>query len=188
MLVEDTFIHGLAIIKFERLSDDRGHFARVFCVRVMEQHGLKGNVVQANLAFNWLRGTVRGMHFQIPPRGETKLIRCTRGAIIDIAVDLRPESSTFLKHFAIELSAENDTSLYIPEKFAHGYQTLMDATEVSYLVTELYSPGYERTLRFDDPLLQLPWPLTVTQVSEKDRNTPLLDDARLATLRKELKA
>lgn len=186
MKFHDTPIPGLKVIESEPIVDDRGYFARTFCAREFEQHGLKAIVAQANLAFNHHKGTVRGMHFQAPPAAETKLVRCTRGAIQDIVVDLRPESATFLQHFAIELTADNQTSLYVPERFAHGYQTLTDAAEVSYQVGEFYTPGFERGLRFNDPQVALPWPIEPTNVSVKDRSWPLLDDAHVASIRREM--
>src|SRR5206468_7367268 len=162
-------------IDIERREDNRGFFARVFCQREFEQHGLKPVIAQANVAFNRYKGTLRGMHFQFPPAAETKLVRATRGAILDIIVDLRPESPTYLQHIAVELSADNHRALYVPERFAHGYQVLMDETETSYQVGEFYSPPHERALRYDDPRLGLEWPLPVTVISDKDRNAPLLE-------------
>jgi dTDP-4-dehydrorhamnose 3,5-epimerase len=122
-----------------------------------------------------VKGTVRGMHFQIPPAAETKLVRCTRGAIVDIIVDLRPESPTYLQNVSVELNEDNFRALYVPERFAHGYQVLRDNTETSYQVGEFYSPPNERALRYDDPRLELSWPLPVTQISDKDKVAPLLD-------------
>ena len=126
------------------------------------------------------------MHFQIPPAAETKLVRCTRGAILDVVVDLRPESPTFLQHYAIELTPDNNRALYIPQRFAHGYQTLTDAAEIVYQVGEYYTPGYERGLRYDDPALALPWSRPAVLVSDKDRTWPLLDETTIARLRQEL--
>jgi dTDP-4-dehydrorhamnose 3,5-epimerase len=132
-------------------------------------------IAQANLAYNHVRGTLRGMHFQVPPAAETKLVRVTKGAILDIIVDLRPESPMFLEHVTIELNDSDHRGLYVPERFAHGYQVLVDGTETSYLVGEFYSPVHERALRFDDKRLGLQWPLPVTVISNKDRNAPLLN-------------
>jgi dTDP-4-dehydrorhamnose 3,5-epimerase len=188
MVILDTPIGGLKIVELSPLVDERGHFARTFCAREFERRGLKSAVVQANLSFNHRAGTIRGMHFQVPPATETKLVRVTRGAIQDIVVDLRPESPTFLQHFVIELTADNLRVLYVPERFAHGYQTLQDDSEVTYQVSEFYMPGYERGLRFDDPKLALPWPKKPTDVSDKDRGWPLLDAGRLAEIRRELAA
>jgi len=169
-------LSGAMVLEPEPVQDDRGHFARLFCRREFEAHGLNPCVAQANVAFNRLRGTVRGLHFQYPPAAESKLVRCTRGAILDVIVDLRPESPTFLRHVAVEISAANRRSLYIPERFAHGYQTLEDSTETSYLVGEFYAPEFEGGLLHDDPRLGIAWPLAVAAVSAKDRRwAPLAD-------------
>ena len=125
-------------------------------------------IAQANVAFNKQKGTIRGMHFQYPPAAETKLVRCTRGAILDIIVDLRPESATYLEHISVELNEEEHRALYVPERFAHGYQALRDATETSYQVGEFYTPSAEGGLRYDDPKLKLSWPLPLSVISEKD--------------------
>ena len=175
MIFEETDLPGAFILDMERREDDRGFFARAFCQNEFTDHGLKPVIAQANVAYNHRKGTLRGMHFQVPPAAETKLVRCTRGAILDIIVDLRPESPTWLRHIAVELTADNHRALYVPERFAHGYQVLADETETSYQVGEFYSPPNERALRFDDPLLGLDWPLAVTVISEKDRNAPLLE-------------
>lgn len=186
MVILDTPIEGLKVIEFECARDDRGHFARTFCAREFQRHGLKASVSQANLSLTRIKGTIRGLHFQLPPVTETKVIRCTRGAIVDIVIDLRPESATFLRHFAVELTADNYRALYIPERFSNGYQALTDDAEASYHVDEFYTPGHERGLRFDDPRLGLPWPIAPTMVSEKDRNWPLLDEERIAALHAQL--
>jgi dTDP-4-dehydrorhamnose 3,5-epimerase len=156
------------VIDIERREDPRGFFARGFCQREFEENGLKPKIAQANIAFNHRKGTLRGMHFQFPPAAETKLVRCTRGAILDIIVDLRPESSTYLQHLAVELSEENSRALYVPERFAHGYQALRDKTETSYQVGEFYSPRFESGLLYNDPRLGLEWPLPVAVISPKD--------------------
>lgn len=176
MIFIETSLQGAFIIEIERKGDSRGFFARTFCQREFAAHGLTPVFAQANLAFNRTRGTVRGMHFQYPPLAETKLVRCTRGAILDIIVDLRPESSTYLMHVAVELSEENARALYVPERFAHGYQVLRDETEMIYQVGEFYAPGSEGGLSFADPRLDLEWPLQVSMVSEKDRAWRLLDE------------
>ena len=151
VIFRETKLAGAFVIELERREDDRGFFARTFCQHEFEAHGLKPVIAQANLAFNKRRGTLRGMHFQYPPAAETKLVRCTRGAILDIIVDLRPESPTYLEHVSVELSADNASALYVPERFAHGYQVLEDETETSYQVGEFYTPDAEGGLRFDDP-------------------------------------
>lgn len=175
MLFIETALKGAYIIDLEPHIDSRGFFARAFCQKEFQEHGLKPVIAQANVAFNHRKGTLRGMHFQFPPTAETKVVRCTRGAILDIIVDLRPESPTWLQHFAVELTEENHLALYVPERFAHGYQVLRDETETSYQVGEFYTPGSEGGLRYNDPRLGLSWPLPVTVVSSKDEAWPLLD-------------
>ena len=176
MIFKETKLKGAYIIDIERREDSRGFFARAFCQKEFEAHGLKPIIAQANVAFNVKKGTVRGMHFQFPPAAETKLVRCTRGAILDIIVDLRPESPTYLDHIAVELSEDNQRTLYVPERFAHGYQVLRDKTETSYQVGEFYTPGSEGGLRHDDPRLRIQWPMPVAVISEKDTIWKLLDD------------
>jgi dTDP-4-dehydrorhamnose 3,5-epimerase len=169
MIFTETKLPGAFVIEVERREDARGFFARVFCQHEFEAHGLKPIIAQANLAYNRKKGTMRGMHFQFPPAAETKLVRCTRGAILDIIVDLRPESATYLDHVAVELTGENCRALYVPERFAHGYQVLQDDTETSYQVGEFYTPGCEGGLHYDDPRLALKWPLPVSVISDKDQ-------------------
>ncbi|MGB7136875.1 MAG: dTDP-4-dehydrorhamnose 3,5-epimerase [Acidobacteriaceae bacterium] len=169
MIFTETSLKGAFIIDIERREDSRGFFARAFCQHEFEDHGLKPTIAQANLAFNHRKGTLRGMHFQFPPSAETKLVRCTRGAILDIIVDLRPESPTYLQHVAVDLNEDNSRALYVPERFAHGYQVLRDRTETSYQVGEFYTPGAEGGLLYNDPRLGLQWPLPVTVMSEKDQ-------------------
>jgi len=168
MIFTETKLKGAFILDLERREDNRGFFARAFCQNEFTEHGLKPVIAQANVAFNRVKGTVRGMHFQFLPAAETKLVRATRGAILDIIVDLRPESPTFLQHISVELSADNGRSLYVPERFAHGYQALEDKTETSYQVGEFYTPGVEGGLMYNDPSLGLSWPLPMTVISEKD--------------------
>ncbi len=175
MIFTETKLKGAFIIDLERREDDRGFFARAFCQNEFSEHGLKPVIAQANLAFNKKTGTLRGMHFQYPPKAETKLVRATRGAILDIIVDLRPESPTYLQHVEVELSADNHRALYVPERFAHGYQALEDATETSYQVGEFYAPGCEGGLSPFDPRLGLKWPLPVTVISPKDAAWAPLD-------------
>jgi len=169
MIFTETKLPSAFILDIERREDSRGFFARVFCQHEFEAHGLKPLIAQANIAYNRKKGTIRGMHFQFPPSAETKLVRCTRGAILDIIVDLRPESRTYLEHIAVELSAENSRALYVPERFAHGYQVLRDETETSYQVGEFYTPGSEGGLLYNDPKLGLTWPLPVSVISDKDQ-------------------
>jgi dTDP-4-dehydrorhamnose 3,5-epimerase len=172
-----TKLDGAYLIDLERREDERGFFARTFCQHEFEEHGLEPVIAQANVAFNRRKGTLRGMHFQFPPAAETKLVRCTRGAIVDTIVDLRPESATYLEHVSVELTSENRRAIYVPERFAHGYQVLADETETTYQVGEFYTPSAEGGLRHDDPRLALEWPLPVTEISEKDQAWPLLEEA-----------
>jgi dTDP-4-dehydrorhamnose 3,5-epimerase len=176
MIFTETPLKGAFIIDIERREDPRGFFARVFCQKEFADHGLKPVIAQSNVAYNTAQGTLRGMHFQYPPAPETKLVRCTRGAILDVIVDLRPESPTFLQHVAVELTEDNHRALYVPERFAHGYQALVDGTETSYQVGEFYTPSTEGGLRHDDPRLALSWPLPITEMSPKDAAWPLLDE------------
>lgn len=174
MLFRETPLPGAFIIDLDRKSDHRGFFARSFCRDEFEAHGLNPAVVQCNTSFNHERGTLRGMHYQVPPAPEAKLVRCLRGAIYDVIVDMRPDSPTYLRHFGIELSDENRTALYVPEMFAHGYQALSDGAEVLYQVSAFYAPDCERGLRHDDPALGIVWPAPVTVISDKDKAWPLL--------------
>lgn len=176
MIFTPTPLAGAYVIDLERRSDDRGYFARTFCAREFAAHGLDPRVVQANLSGNHRAGTVRGMHLQLPPTGEPKLVRCIHGAIWDVIVDLRPESPTYLRHFGVELTAGSHRALYVPQRFAHGYQALTDGAEVLYLVGEYYTPATERGLRWDDPALGLEWPLPVSELSPKDAAWPLLGE------------
>jgi dTDP-4-dehydrorhamnose 3,5-epimerase len=176
MIFTETKLAGAFIIDLERREDSRGYFARAFCQHEFEERGLKPVIAQANIGFNRYKGTLRGMHFQFPPAAETKLVRCTRGAILDIIVDLRPESPTFLEPVGVELSSDNGRALYVPERFAHSYQVLEDATETSYQVGEFYTPSAEGGLSPFDPGLGLSWPLPVTAISEKDANWPPLSE------------
>jgi dTDP-4-dehydrorhamnose 3,5-epimerase len=170
MIFTETKLKGAFIIDLEPRQDDRGSFARTFCQREFDDRGLKPTIVQASIAINRRKGTLRGMHFQYPPAAETKIVRCTRGAILDIIVDLRPESPTYLEHIAVELDADNMRSLYVPERFAHGYQVLQDDTDASYQMSETYTPSAEGGLPYDDPALGLVWPLPITVISARDRS------------------
>lgn len=160
------------IIDPEPISDARGFFSRMFCANEFRDHGLEPVVAQGNLSFNHRVGTLRGMHYQLPPASETKLVRCTRGRIYDAIVDLRPDSPTYLQSFGVELTAENRRALYVPALFGHGYLTLTEGAEVEYLVSEFYTPGQERGLRYDDPSLDIDWPVAVEVVSDKDAAWP----------------
>jgi dTDP-4-dehydrorhamnose 3,5-epimerase len=175
VIFTETELRGAFVIDLERREDSRGYFARAFCQHELADHGLKPVIAQANVAFNNVAGTLRGMHFQYPPKAETKIVRCTRGEILDIIVDLRPESPTYLQSVAVELNEENGRALYVPERFAHGYQTHVDRTETSYQVGEFYAPETEGGLAYDDPRLGLEWPLPVASISEKDAQWEALD-------------
>ncbi|MBD2113509.1 MULTISPECIES: dTDP-4-dehydrorhamnose 3,5-epimerase [Cyanophyceae] len=172
MIFEATNLKDAFVIDLEIRSDDRGGFARTFCAKEFEEHGLKPMVAQCNMSFNYKKGTLRGMHYQLAPAAETKLVRCTRGAIYDVIIDIRPDSPTYMQHFGIELTADNRKALYVPELFAHGYQALTDDAEVIYQVGEFYSPGYEQGIRYDDPTFGIKWPIPVTVISEKDGQWP----------------
>lgn len=175
MTFTPTELDGAFVIDLEHRRDSRGFFARSFCVREFKANGLSLGVAQCNVAFNEKKGTLRGLHYQVAPAEEAKLIRCTRGAVYDVIVDLRPESPTYRRHFAVELTAQNYRGLFVPPLFAHGYQTLSDESEVSYLVNEFHSAQCERGIRYDDPVLGIPWPLLVAVISDKDRDWPFLD-------------
>lgn len=176
MIFTETALRGAFILDLEKRGDERGFFARMFCQKEFEAHGLKPVIAQANIASSARKGTLRGMHFQFPPAAETKLVRCTRGAILDIIVDLRPESCTYLRHVSVELSQENYRALFVPERFAHGYQCLTDHTETTYHVGEFYTPAAEGGLMYNDPRLGLEWPLPVTTLSAKDSQWKQLDE------------
>ena len=176
MKFTETRLAGAFIIDLERREDSRGYFARTFCQHEFAEHGLKTTIAQANVALSRDKGTLRGMHFQFPPKAETKLVRATRGAVVDIIVDLRPESPTYLEHVSVELTEDNARAIYVPERFGHGYQTLVDDTETSYQVGEFYAPETEGGLLYDDPRLGLTWPLPVATMSDKDQAwTPLAE-------------
>jgi dTDP-4-dehydrorhamnose 3,5-epimerase len=182
MLFVETALAGAFVLELEVHADARGFFARSFCQHEFEAHGLDPVVAQGGIAFNHRRGTIRGMHFQYPPAAEAKLVRCTRGAIFDLIIDLRPESATFLRHTAVELTADNRLGLYIPPRFAHGYQTLSDDTETTYQLSDFHAPDLADGLAYDDPALGIAWPLPVSEISERDRIWTTLRDGE-ATLR-----
>lgn len=175
MKISETAVSGVMIVDLEPHPDERGLFARTFDADEFSRHGMESFVAQCNVSFNHVAGTVRGMHRQVPPYAEAKLVRCTAGAIVDVAVDVRPGSTTFGRHVMVELSATNRRSLYLPPYVAHGYQTLMDSTEVSYQVSGPYVPGGEQGFRHDDPAFGLAWPLPVSLISAKDTAWPLFD-------------
>jgi dTDP-4-dehydrorhamnose 3,5-epimerase len=177
VIISTTDLSGPAVLDLELKQDERGFFARTFDRAQFAAAGLEPVVEQCNVSFNHRAGTLRGMHFQVAPATEAKLVRCTAGAVLDIVVDVREGSPTYLQHVAVELTAQNRRSLYVPPMFAHGYQTLVDGTEVTYQVSEAYTPGTERGLRHDDPALGLSWPLAVSTLSVKDASWPLLERA-----------
>ena len=171
MKFNKTAILGAYIIELEKVGDERGFFARAWCQKEFREHDLVARFVQCNLSFNKRGNTLRGMHYQSAPLEEVKLVRCTRGAIFDVIIDLRPESSTFLKWIGVELTSDNYNMLYIPEGFAHGYLTLTEEAEVFYQVSQFYSPGHERGVRWNDPVFGSDWPIDGDVViSENDNN------------------
>lgn len=172
MIFTETELKGAYIIEIKKLEDERGFFGRSFCRREMEEHGLSANIVQANTSVSLKKGTLRGMHFQVEPHQEAKLIRCVRGSIYDVIIDLRPESPTFKKWFGVELSSDNYKMLYIPENFAHGFMSLTDNVEVYYNVTAFYTPGAEKGIRWNDRAFNIEWPFEPLVISDKDRGHP----------------
>jgi dTDP-4-dehydrorhamnose 3,5-epimerase len=160
------------VIEPERLEDERGFFARTFCQAEFEVHGLNVRTAQCNVSFNKRKGTLRGMHFQDGPFSEAKLVRCTAGSIYDVIIDLRPSSPTFKMHAALELSAQNRRMIYVPEGFAHGFQTLEDNSEVFYQMSEFYAPEQARGVRWDDPAFGIVWPVDNRTIADRDRNYP----------------
>ena len=172
MTLLPTPLAGAFLIEPERLADERGFFARTHCRREFAAAGLNPDIAQCSVSFNTRRGTLRGMHHQAPPFAETKLVRCTQGAIYDVILDLRPGSASFRRWTAFELTAENRRILYIPKGMAHGFQTLADATEVSYQISEFYAPGHGRGVRWNDPAFAIEWPLPDPILCERDRSYP----------------
>ncbi len=172
MTFTETPLTGAFVIDLEPHADERGFFARTFCRREFEARALNPVIVQCNTSFNLKAGTIRGMHYQKAPSREAKLVRCVRGSIQDVIVDLRTDSSTYGRSFAIELSEENHRAIYIPESFAHGFQTLEDQSEIEYQMSEYYSPESAAGYRFDDPAFAIRWPLEVTIVSPRDLAWP----------------
>jgi dTDP-4-dehydrorhamnose 3,5-epimerase len=172
MKFTETKLQGSFVITTDQLNDQRGFFARTFCQREFEEHGLYPSFVQCNISFNNDRGTLRGMHYQAIPHAEVKLVRCTSGAIWDVIIDLRSKSPTFKQWVAVELRHEKHQLLYVPEGFAHGYQTLENRSEVSYQVSTFYCPQFERGVRWNDPAFGIEWPLPVGMISKKDSSFP----------------
>lgn len=170
MVFTESKLKGAYIIELGKIEDERGFFARAWCRKEFEAKGLTRRVVQTNVSFNKKKGTLRGMHCQLHPYEESKLVRCTRGSIYDVIIDLRPHSTSFKQWIGVELTAENYNMLYVPEGFAHGFQTLEDNTEVTYQVSQFYTPGAESGVRYDDPVFGIYWPLDVQVISEKDES------------------
>lgn len=169
MIFIETRLKGAYIIELEKVEDERGFFARSWCQKEFETHGLNPNLVQCNISYNKIKGTLRGMHYQVAPYKEAKLVRCTRGAIYDVIIDLRPNSKTFKQWIAEELNAKSHEMLYIPEGFAHGFQTLEDDTEVFYQMSEFYYQEYARGVRWNDPAFSIGWPIKPSIINQKDR-------------------
>ncbi len=173
MILTETKLEGAFIIQPEKLEDERGFFARAWCRNEFEANNLEAELVQCNISFSKKKGTLRGMHYQISPHQEVKLVRCTKGAIYDVIIDLRPESSSYLQWVGVELNAATRQMIYVPKGFAHGFQTLQNNTEVFYQVSELYNPGSERGVRWDDPAFGIQWPnIDERVISERDRRHP----------------
>jgi len=172
MIFTETRLKGAFLIQPELIEDERGFFARTWSQREFAERGLNSKLTEGNISFNKKKGTLRGMHYQAPPHGQAKLVRCTRGSIYDMIIDLRSSSTTFKEWLGVELTASNHLMLYIPENFAHGYQTLEDETEIAYQVSGAYAPESERGVRWDDPAFGINWPLTVTIINERDRTYP----------------
>ena len=172
MIFSPAPLNGAFVIEIEKYADERGYFGRSWCTREFADHGLDAHLVQCNVSFNHEKGTLRGMHFQAPPHWETKLVRCTRGAMFDVVVDLRPTSSSFLQWLGVELTEDNGKTLYVPKGFAHGFQTLEDNTEVFYQMSDFYVPEGARGVRWNDPLFGIKWPIPVRKISKRDQEFP----------------
>jgi dTDP-4-dehydrorhamnose 3,5-epimerase len=172
VIFNETKLKAAFAIELQKQEDERGFFARSWCQRDFAEHGLNSKLVQCNISFNQMKGTLRGMHYQVAPHEEAKLVRCTRGALYDVIVDLRPASPTFMQWLGIELTAENHRMLYIPEGFAHGFQTLSDDTEVFYQMSEFYHPECARGVRWNDPAFNILWPVEEKIISTRDNSYP----------------
>ncbi len=176
MRFTETKLSGVWLVEPTPIVDERGSFARTFCEKEMAEHGLATRFVQHSRSTNLRKGTLRGLHFQSPPHGEVKIVSCLKGAVYDVAVDLRPASSTRYHWVAFELTPENGRQVYIPVGFAHGFQTLTENAEVSYLISQFYTPAASAGIRYDDPALAIDWPIRVSVISDKDRSWPLLEE------------
>jgi len=173
----ETPLAGAYVIELNKIGDERGFFARAFCEKEFGERGLATHFVQLNNSLAEKKGTLRGMHYQLAPYAETKVVRCVRGALLDVILDVRPDSPTFCQHFGVELTAENRRMLYVPKGFAHSFITLEDNTETFYFVDEFYAPDQERGVRWNDPKFGIEWPLEPTVISEKDQKHPDFDPA-----------
>ncbi|WP_299759237.1 dTDP-4-dehydrorhamnose 3,5-epimerase [uncultured Pontibacter sp.] len=172
MIFTETKLKGAFIIDVKRIEDERGFFGRSFCQNEFKEYGLTNDIRQTNVSYNKKKGTLRGMHMQLAPNEETKLVRCTRGAIYDVIIDMRPDSETYKQWIGVELTADNYRMLFVPEGFAHGFITLEDNTDVTYQVTEFYTPGAEKGIRWNDPAFNIQWPIEPEVISEKDQAHP----------------
>lgn len=170
MIFRETELPGVFVIELEKKEDERGFFARAWCSREFSAHGLASVFVQCNISFNAKKGTIRGLHYQCRPYEEIKVVRCTRGAIFDVVIDIRPDSPNFCKWISVTLTGDNHKMLYVPGGFAHGFQTLHDNTEVFYQMSEYYYPEYSGGFRWDDPAFGIKWPLPCSCISQKDRS------------------
>lgn len=168
MLFKKTELQDSYIIELERMEDERGFFARTFCQKEFEKQGISTRIVQCNISYNKEKGTLRGMHYQLAPHQEAKIVSCSRGSMYDVIIDIRPDSSTYCKWVAVELTARNHRILYIPKGFAHGFQTLEPDTEVSYWMSNFYNPASQRGIKWDDPIFAIDWPVSNPIVSERD--------------------
>lgn len=177
MRITESVLAGAFLVDIVRSEDERGFFARSYCADEFTAHGLSGEMRQCSLSFNARRGTLRGMHFQASPHEEEKLVRCTAGAVYDVIVDIRPQSPTRHRWLGTELTAANRRGLYIPRGFAHGFISLTDDAEVYYMISAPFAPGFDRGLRWNDPVLGIEWPLSPAVISERDAGFPLLDPA-----------
>lgn len=184
MIFKETKLEGAYVLELEKHADERGFFARAWCQKEFEEHGLPTEIAQANISLSRHAGTLRGMHYQRAPYREDKLVRCTKGALYDVIVDMRPDSPTYLDWLGVELTAENYKMLFVPKGFAHGFITFEDDTEAFYQVTQFYAPDYEEGLRYDDPAIGIEWPREVRVISEKDQSWPYLEEVEAASLQK----
>jgi dTDP-4-dehydrorhamnose 3,5-epimerase len=176
VIFNKTKLNGAYIMEIEKHSDERGFFSRSWCNKELEDHGLNSGLAQANIGFSLKKGTLRGLHYQVHPYEEVKVVRCTMGAIFDVIVDLRPDSPTYKQWISVELNSENRKMIYVPEGFAQGYITLNDNTEICYNTSQFYSPEFARGVRYDDPSFSIKWPIEVAVISKADKSWPDYED------------